>query len=54
MEARTAIVGDAGLLGTGLLADMARETQSELEVINLMNDPNGVYATCFECEAFRQ
>ncbi len=54
LEARAALIGGRGLLGTGLFANMARETWTELEVINLMNDPNGMYAACLECEAFRR
>lgn len=54
MEVQSAIVGEQGLLGNGVFGQAARELEDELEVINLMNDPNGVYATCFECQAFRQ
>lgn len=54
MEAQSAIVGEQGLLGGSVFGQAARELEDELEVINLMNDPNGVYATCFECQAFRQ
>jgi len=53
MEVQSAIVGEQGLLGGGVFGQAARELEDELEVINLMNDPNGVYATCFECEALR-
>jgi protease-4 len=51
-DARLAVFGE-GLLGSGWLGDMARNAQDEIETINMMNDPNGIYATCFECTAFR-
>ena len=51
-SAGVAVFGE-GLLGSGLLGDMARGAQAEIETINMMNDPNGIYATCFECTAFR-
>ena len=51
-DARLAVFGE-GLLGSGWLGDMARDAQDEIETINMMNDPNGVYASCVECNAFR-
>ncbi|MEQ8406020.1 MAG: signal peptide peptidase SppA [Oceanicaulis sp.] len=53
-DAAAAIAGPDGLLGTGLFADAARSAAGELQAINMMNDPNGVYATCLECAAYRQ
>jgi len=47
------VFGD-GLLGSGLFGDMARETAGEIEQINVLNDPNHVYATCLSCEAVRR
>ena len=44
----------AGLVGDGWFGDSIRRAAGELEAVTLMNDPNNVYATCFECEAFRQ
>lgn len=52
-SASTALFGE-GLLGSGFLGDMARNAQDEIETITMMNDPNGVYATCVECAAYRQ
>lgn len=52
-SASTALFGE-GLLGSGVLGDMARNAQDEIETITMMNDPNGVYATCVECAAYRQ
>lgn len=49
-----AIAGPNGLLGSGLFADAARGAAGELTAINMMNDPNGVYAKCLGCEAYRQ
>lgn len=43
-----------GLLGDGLFGDMARDAAGELEQINVLNDPNHVYATCLSCEAVRR
>ena len=53
MEAASAVFGD-GLLGSGLMGESARAAAHEIERINMMNDPNGVYASCLSCEAFRQ
>lgn len=47
-----ALVG-SGLFGDGLVGDMARDAQVELERINALNDPNHVYATCLSCESLR-
>lgn len=52
MEAALTLAGD-GLFG-GVFADMAGQTASELQTINMMNDPNNIYATCLSCEAWRQ
>lgn len=52
-SASTALFGE-GLLGSGVLGEMARDAQDEIETISMMNDPNGVYATCVECAAYRQ
>ncbi|MGJ3231421.1 MAG: signal peptide peptidase SppA [Oceanicaulis sp.] len=53
-DAAAAIAGPDGLFGSGLFADAARSTAGELQAINMMNDPNGIYATCLECAAYRQ
>lgn len=47
-----AVLG-SGLFGDGLMGDMARNAQGELERINALNDPNHVYATCLSCESLR-
>lgn len=54
MNAAIESVAGDGLFGQGWMGEAAREAGAELRAINMMNDPNGVYATCFECEAFRQ
>ncbi len=43
-----------GLLGDGVFGDMARDAAGEIERINVLNDPNHVYATCLSCEAARR
>lgn len=47
-----AFVGD-GLVGTGFLGQAVSDARDELERINLLNDPNHVYATCLSCESLR-
>ncbi len=47
-----ALVGD-GLFGTGFLGQAVSDAHDELERINLLNDPNHVYATCLSCESLR-
>ena len=47
-----AFVGD-GLFGTGFLGQAVSDAHDELERINLLNDPNHVYATCLSCESLR-
>ncbi|XBQ16532.1 MAG: signal peptide peptidase SppA [Oceanicaulis sp.] len=54
MEAGAMIGGPDGLFGTGLFVQAAQATAGELRQINMMNDPNGIYATCLSCEAFRE
>jgi protease-4 len=53
-DAAATIAGPDGLFGTGLFSTAARTSAGELQAISLMNDPNGVYATCLACEAYRQ
>jgi len=43
-----------GLSGSGLISRSLAETGEELRRIDMMNDPNGVYASCLTCEAFRR
>ena len=52
-DAAARIAGPDGLFGTGLFAQAA-DAARELEAVNMMNDPNGMYATCLACEAYRQ
>lgn len=44
----------AGLLGDGVFGGLIRGAGEEIEQINLLNDPNHVYATCLSCEAVRR
>ena len=53
-EAMQRMVFGNGLLGDGLFGDMARDAAGEIEQINVLNDPNHVYATCLSCEAVRR
>ncbi|MCC5997048.1 MAG: signal peptide peptidase SppA [Oceanicaulis sp.] len=48
------VFAGSGLMPGGLLGQAASEAGAELQRINMMNDPRGVYATCLECEAFRR
>mgnify|MGYP006272027193 FL=1 len=48
------LVFGAGLLGDGVFGDLARDAAGEIERINVLNDPNHVYATCLSCEAVRR
>ncbi|KAA5803682.1 signal peptide peptidase SppA [Alkalicaulis satelles] len=48
------VMAGSGLMPGGLLGQAASETGAELQRINMMNDPRGVYATCLECESFRR
>ena len=43
-----------GLLGDGVLSGLVRDAGAEIEQINVLNDPNHVYATCLACEAVRR
>jgi protease-4 len=54
LEAQMNALAGSGLVGDGWFGDSVRNAAGELEAITLMNDPNHIYATCFECEAFRQ
>jgi len=54
LETQMNALAGTGLLGDGWLGDSVRQAAGELEAITLMNDPNHIYATCFECQAFRQ
>ncbi len=53
-DAAAHIAGPQGLFGTGLFAQAAHSAASELEAINMMNDPRGLYAACLTCDAYRQ
>ena len=53
-DAAAHVAGPHGLFGTGLFAQAAHSAAGELEAINMMNDPRGLYAACLSCEAYRQ
>ena len=42
-----------GLFGNGAVGDAVRAAHGELEQITVLNDPNGMYATCLSCESLR-
>ena len=51
-EAVASFVGDS--TGNSLLSRFVGETAQELDQLNLLNDPNHIYATCLECQSLRQ
>ncbi|MGX6648657.1 signal peptide peptidase SppA [Maricaulaceae bacterium MS644] len=53
-DAAAHVAGPNGLFGTGLFAQAARSAAGELQAINMMNDPRGLYAACLTCDAYRQ
>jgi protease-4 len=53
-QALQRIVFGNGLLGDGMLSSLIRDAGAEIEQINVLNDPNHVYATCLSCEAVRR
>ncbi len=53
-SAMTRAVFGSGLFGDGVFSDVAADARDELEQINVLNDPNHVYATCLSCESLRR
>ena len=52
-EALAHVFGD-NAVANGPLGAVLQSAGDELERVNMMNDPNGLYAACLTCETFRQ